>query len=116
MGLLLLTMRTAIAAPYRIPSGSMTPTLNIGAHILVTRYDYGPSIPLLGAPMGERTAPQRGDVVMFRHAQSGDDYVKRVVGLPGETIALQDGVVSIDGSSSRTALEKIVEREAAKKP
>lgn len=135
--LLLFGVRSAIAEPFHIPSGSMAPTLQIGDRIVVSKSSYGARIPLTRIPVGTLSAPERGDVVVFVHPGSDtweyspnsqrtgrklsywldmpipgieslqtSDYVKRVVGLPGETIALQDGVVYIDGvAQTREATE-----------
>ena len=68
-----LFIRSAIAEPFRIPSGSMVPTLEIGDHILVTKYTYGFRIPLTRIPIGELKSPQRGDVIVFVYPGSDLD-------------------------------------------
>ena len=100
--LTVLLIRSVIAEPFRIPSGSMVPTLEIGDHILVTKYSYGFRIPLLRHPITELESPERGDVIVFVFPESDDtateywfdlpappfktyDYVKRVMGIPGDT-------------------------------
>ena len=98
--------KTAIAEPYYVPSGSMEPTLQIGDELLATKYPYGyssASLPLfLTLPDSPRllgALPRRGDIVVFRwpgdHAQI---WVKRVVGLPGDRIAMHSGRLWINGT------------------
>jgi len=100
---LALLLRTLIAAPFSIPSGSMIPRLLIGDYLFVSKWSYGYSrysVPfgLLGFD-GRILAglPERGDVVVFRHPVDGNDLVKRVIGLPGDTIELRRGEVILNG-------------------
>jgi len=97
--------KTAIAEPFYVPSGSMEPTLLIGDQLLATKYPYGYSaaslpafvvLPSTGRFMG--SLPQRGDVVVFRWpGDRSQVWVKRVIGLPGDRVALHEGRVSING-------------------
>ena len=97
--------KTAIAEPFYIPSGSMEPTLLIGDQLLATKYPYGYStaslpafIVLPGTTRIMGALPQRGDVVVFRYrGDRSQTWVKRVIGLPGDRVALRDGRVSING-------------------
>jgi signal peptidase I len=97
--------KTAIAEPFYIPSGSMEPTLLIGDELLATKYPYGYSTTSLPSfvvmPNTTRVMgalPERGDVVVFRYPGDWrETWVKRVIGLPGDRIALRDGRVSING-------------------
>jgi len=104
--LLVITVgKSAIAEPYYVPSGSMEPTLKIGDELLATKYPYGysaASLPLfIDIPGGGRVfgaPPQRGDVVVFRSpADYSQIWVKRVIGLPGDRIAVRHGRVWING-------------------
>jgi len=96
-------IRSFVFAPFNIPSGSMLPALYIGDYVLVAKWPYGFSrysfpwdIPSFdGRLFGD--LPKRGDVVVFRVPGSEDDYIKRVVGLPGDTIAVQDGMLIVNG-------------------
>lgn len=96
-------IRFWIAQPFRIPSSSMEPTLLVGDYIVVTKWSYGYSrfsfAPLEGILPGGRLfgrAPERGDIVVFRpESQQDRDFVKRLVGLPGDTIRVQAGVLSV---------------------
>lgn len=102
---LAMVLRFTIAQPFRIPSGSMQPTLEVGDYIVVTKWSYGYGrfsfAPLEGLlPHGRLfgSQPQRGDVVVFRPQPEPDrDFIKRVIGLPGDRIQMIDGVLHING-------------------
>src|SRR5690606_5516811 len=93
-----LVLRSFVAEPFRIPSNSMMPTLLTGDFILVNKFAYGLRLPITNTkivPVGE---PQRGDVVVFkppRHPEQ--DWIKRVIGLPGDTIEYKDNQVFVNG-------------------
>lgn len=88
--LLVLTFRTAVAEPYRIPSGSMIPTLEVGDFILVNKFTYGVRLPLFDVEILDVGEPERGDVVVFRPPWApGETWIKRVVALPGDRIAIR---------------------------
>jgi signal peptidase I len=103
--LLVTAAKTAIAEPFYVPSGSMEPTLLIGDELLATKFPYGygsASLPsFIDLPVTPRilgALPRRGDIVVFRWpGDRSQTWVKRVIGLPGDRIALRDGVVSING-------------------
>ena len=99
-----LIIRTFIVAPFSIPSGSMLPRLLIGDYLFVAKWPYGfsrHSMPFgIGGFSGRffESLPERGDVVVFRHPVQGSDYiVKRVIGLPGDTIQVRGGVLHLNG-------------------
>jgi signal peptidase I len=104
--LVVIAGKTAIAEPYYVPSGSMEPTLQIGDELLATKYPYGyssASLPVfVTLPETERVLgalPQRGDVVVFRWpGDRSQIWVKRVVGLPGDRIAMREGRLWINGA------------------
>lgn len=104
---LAMVLRFTIAQPFRIPSGSMQPTLAVGDYIVVTKWSYGYGrfsfAPLEGLlPQGRLfgSAPDRGDVVVFRPTPEPDrDFIKRVIGLPGDRIQMIDGVLHINGEA-----------------
>eukprot|EP00439_Symbiodinium_sp_Y106_P087983 s1_g519.t1 len=110
-------MRTAAFATYYIPSESMVPTLEVGDRLIVTKWDYGysrHSLPLgLGHYLPESddrlfgSLPERGDIIVFDHPQQpGTDMIKRLVGLPGDTIELRHGRLLINGTQvPRTMIE-----------
>ncbi len=97
-----LILRSFIAEPFRIPSGSMMPTLLIGDFILVNKYTYGIRLPVLNNKIVEINEPERGDVVVFRYPkQPKIDYIKRIVGLPGDRVAYYDKKVYINGKIAK---------------
>lgn len=94
---LVLGLRSFVAEPFRIPSNSMMPTLLDGDFILVNKFTYGLRLPVANTKLLELGSPQRGDVVVFRYPgtgpqdpNTGADYIKRVVGLPGDRITFRD--------------------------
>jgi signal peptidase I len=95
---LVFVLRSFLFEPFRIPSGSMIPTLQIGDLILVNKYEYGIRLPVLNRTLLELGHPQRGDVMVFRYPhQPSQDYIKRVVGLPGDRVDYHDRRLTING-------------------
>jgi len=110
-----LAIRAFVIEPFRIPSGSMLPTLLIGDHLFVNKFIYGPRIPFTDVRLPGLRDPRRGDVVVFEVARGDgrrvplivpadkhpelrrEDFVKRIVGLPGDRIAVENGRVTING-------------------
>ncbi|GGF41032.1 signal peptidase I [Aliidongia dinghuensis] len=104
VGLVVLILRTFAFEPFNIPSGSMIPTLLIGDYVFVSKYSYGfsrYSFPLIHPPFSGRIfgrLPARGDVVVFKLPRDPSvDYIKRVIGLPGDKIQMVDGVLNVNG-------------------
>jgi len=96
--LIVLILRSFIAEPFRIPSGSMMPTLLHGDFILVNKFTYGIRLPVLHKKVLGISTPQRGDVAVFRFPKNpADDYIKRVIGLPGDHITYRDKKLYING-------------------
>ena len=89
--LVVFTLRSFLVEPFKIPSGSMMPTLLAGDYILVNKFTYGFRIPILNNTFIEMNKPKRGDVFVFHYPPDPTiDYIKRVVGLPGDKIKYQD--------------------------
>ncbi len=85
--LFVLLIRSFVIEPYKIPSGSMIPTLMIGDFILVDKNIYGYKLPLTNITLINNEEPKRGDVVVFKYPENKKiNYIKRVVGIPGDTI------------------------------
>jgi len=98
--LLVLVIRSFIAEPFRIPSASMLPTLHIGDFILVNKFAYGIRLPVLNTKVLELADPERGDVLVFRFPKNPKvDYIKRVVGLPGDKVGYFGKTVYINGKA-----------------
>ncbi len=96
--LIALVLRAFVVEPFQIPSGSMIPTLEIGDHIFVAKFSYGLGIPFTNQKVFQFASPKRGDVIVFKYPVDTEiDYIKRVVGLPGETVELRKGEVFVDG-------------------
>ena len=93
-----LLLRAFVVEAFQIPSGSMIPTLEVGDHIFVAKFSYGLSIPFTNTKILELSSPRRGDVIVFKFPlDPGTDYIKRVVGLPGDRIDVRQNEVFING-------------------
>ncbi len=118
--LIALVIRTFFFQPFNIPSGSMIPTLLIGDYLFVSKYSYGysrhsfPFSPGLfdGRIMGSE--PERGDIAVFKTpADNRTDFIKRVIGLPGDEIQMRDSILYINGVAvPRERIENFIERDA----
>ena len=96
--LVVFLIRSFIVEPFKIPSGSMMPTLLSGDFILVNKFTYGLRVPILNNTFIETNHPKRGDVFVFHYPPDPSiDYIKRVVGLPGDKIAYKDKQLYING-------------------
>jgi signal peptidase I len=96
--LIVLLLRAFLVEPFRIPSGSMIPTLLVGDFILVNKFDYGIRLPVINRKIVEIGDPARGDVVVFRYPEDpSTPFIKRVVGLPGDHIAYRGKRLFING-------------------
>jgi signal peptidase I len=91
-------LRSFLFEPFKIPSGSMIPTLLVGDLILVNKFTYGLRLPVLNTRLTEGTPPKRGDVMVFRYPPKPSlDYIKRVVGVPGDEVAYLNKKLTING-------------------
>ncbi|MGH8033632.1 MAG: signal peptidase I [Lysobacterales bacterium] len=98
--LIVLLFRSFLFEPFKIPSGSMIPTLLIGDFILVNKYAYGLKLPVLNTRIVPVAEPQRGEVVVFRYpANPSVNFIKRMVGLPGDTISYRDKQLFVNGEA-----------------
>jgi len=94
--LIVLVLRSFLVEPFQIPSGSMIPTLEVGDFILVNKYTYGLRLPVVGTKIVEINEPKRGEVMVFIPPHDSRYFIKRVVGLPGDTIRYEDKVLYIN--------------------
>jgi signal peptidase I len=101
---IVLIIRSFLAEPFRIPSGSMMPTLLTGDFILVNKFAYGIRLPVLNREIIAIGKPKRGDVVVFKFPGRGDndalkgaDYIKRIIGVPGDVISYRDKTAYVNG-------------------
>lgn len=102
--LVVLVLRSFLFEPFRIPSGSMIPTLKVGDFILVNKFNYGIRLPVINAKIFDIGEPERGDVVVFRFPKDPSvDYIKRVIGLPGDRIAYRSKTLYINGERISTS-------------
>ncbi|MDD5241797.1 MAG: signal peptidase I [Sulfuricella sp.] len=96
--LVVFTLRSFLVEPFKIPSGSMMPTLLVGDFILVNKYTYGIRLPVVNKKILEISQPHNGDVMVFRYPEDPSlDYIKRVVGMPGDKVSYRDKHLTING-------------------
>jgi len=98
--ILALLIRTFVVQAFKIPSGSMEPTLLVGDHILVNKFLYGIKIPFINKTLIPISDPKRNDVIVFIYpVDKSKDFIKRVIGLPGDEIEIVDNKIYINGES-----------------
>ena len=96
--LIVFCIRSFLVEPFKIPSGSMIPTLQVGDFILVNKFTYGIRLPIIDQKIIQLNNPQRGDVMVFHYPENPSvDYIKRVVGVPGDTIEYRNKHLTING-------------------
>ena len=100
--LIVLILRSFVGEPYEIPSGSMKPTLLVGDYILVSKFSYGVRLPVIDTKIIDVAAPQRGDVFVFRYPVDNEtNFIKRVVGVPGDTVQYLNKVLYVNGQEAK---------------
>ena len=100
---LVFVLRSFLYEPFKIPSSSMVPTLTVGDLILVNKFVYGIRLPVLNKKIIEIGSPQRGDVMVFKYPKDMSlDYIKRVVGIPGDEIAYRNQKLTVNGTPVAT--------------
>ena len=96
--LIVFLLRSFLVEPFKIPSGSMIPTLLVGDFILVNKFTYGIRLPVMNKKIIEVNLPERGEVMVFRYPENPTlDYIKRVVGVPGDRIEYRNKRLSVNG-------------------
>ena len=106
--LAVLVLRGFIVEPFRIPSGSMMPTLLVGDFILVNKFSYGLRLPVTHNKITEGDKPKHGDVIVFRYPKDeSQDYIKRVIGLPGDQVSYYNRRLSINGKPLDFELDEL---------
>ena len=95
--LIVLVLRSFLIEPFQIPTGSMIPTLEVGDFILVNKYAYGVRLPIIGTKLMDIADPKRGEVMVFIPPHENKYYIKRVIGLPGDTVRYQESNLYING-------------------
>lgn len=108
--LLVLVLRSFVFEPYKIPSSSMVPTLYVGDFIFVSKFSYGVRLPIIHTKILDTGSPDRGDVVVFRKPNEPEtNYIKRLIGLPGDKIEYVRGTLKINGETIRLESGEAVE-------
>ena len=106
-------LRSFLFEPFKIPSGSMIPTLQVGDLILVNKFHYGIRLPVINKKIIANHDPQRGDVMVFHYpSDPGVDYIKRVVGLPGDEVSYLNKQLRINGKPITDAAARLLRRAA----
>lgn len=114
--LVVMILRSFILEPFRIPSGSMMPTLLVGDFILVNKYEYGIRLPVSHTKLTEGTPVARGDVAVFRFPDDPSlDFIKRVIGLPGDHIGYYNKKLSINGKPVDIEFDRVYEGQGTGK-
>jgi len=94
---IVLIFRSFLIEPFQIPTGSMIPTIEVGDFILVNKYAYGVRLPIIGTKILEVEDPDRGEVIVFIPPHENKYYIKRVIGLPGDTVRYEDKNLYVNG-------------------
>jgi len=101
--LVVFLLRSFLVEPFKIPSGSMIPTLLVGDFILVNKYTYGLRLPIINVKIMDINQPRRGEIMVFRYPENPSlDYIKRVVGVPGDKVVYRNKRLWINGKAVKT--------------
>jgi signal peptidase I len=113
---LVFVLRSFLYEPFKIPSSSMVPTLLVGDLILVNKYTYGVRLPIINKKIIEVGDPQRGDVMVFKYPKDmSQDYIKRVIGVPGDKIVYENKRLTVNGAAVEyTALDDYLDDDSLK--
>lgn len=109
--LIVLVLRSFLVEPFQIPSGSMIPTLEVGDFILVNKYTYGLRLPVVGTKIVAMNEPKRGEVMVFIPPHDNRYFIKRVVGLPGDTVRYENKELTVNGEAVQADVIDRVEIE-----
>ena len=113
---LVFVLRSFLYEPFKIPTSSMVPTLLVGDLILVNKFTYGVRLPIVNRKIIDVNDPQRGDVMVFKYPKDmSQDYIKRVIGVPGDKIVYENKRLSVNGKAvSYTAMDDYLDEEQLK--
>jgi len=105
--IIVLFLRSFLAEPFRIPSGSMLPTLLIGDYILVNKYQYGVRLPITKSKIIEISEPKRGDIIVFRYPENEKiNFIKRVIGIPGDEVRYENKNIYVNNINYKKIKKK----------
>ena len=108
--LVVFLLRSFLAEPFKIPSSSMRPTLEVGDFILVNKFIYGIRLPIIEQKIIPISDPKRGDVVVFRYPLNpSQDFIKRLIGLPGDVVEYRDKKLTVNGKRVAAAGGRVVQ-------
>jgi len=100
--ILALFIRTFVVQAFKIPSGSMLETLQIGDHLMVSKFLYGVKLPFTDKTLVPVSDPERGDVIVFKYPENPDvDYIKRLIAVPGDTVEIRDKELYVNGEPQK---------------
>jgi signal peptidase I len=106
-----LVVRALFVQAFTIPSGSMKPTLLVGDYVLVNKFVYGPRIPFMDKRFFRLKDPQRGDIIVFKYPRNHKrDFIKRVIGTPGDVVEVRNKVVYVNGKRFEDSYAQFVDR------
>ena len=111
--LLVFLLRSFLAEPFQIPTGSMIPTLEVGDFIVVNKYAYGLRLPVVGTRIVGVARPKRGEVAVFIPPHEDKYYIKRVIGLPGDTVRFENKRLYINGETVPRTLQRRIQIDTA---